>query len=353
MSANAAGLRGRDGDTSPGAGTRRKRTLSVLLATLNGSRFLAEQLDSIFAQTFADFDVIVRDDGSSDETLDIVEAFRRRYRDRIWILDERGDRTGPKRNFIALLGSVDTPLVAFCDQDDVWEADKLSIQVEAIASAEARLGKEAPILCCSDARIVDARLGTIAESFFDVHGLITQNRGPLILGRLVFSNIAIGATTVINRALAQKCLDVPDAAIMHDWWAALIAAALGEIIVIPRSLIQYRQHGDNAVGAGVAGTKRGSNGIRARVEKARSQFVSSVLQVAEFQRCFGSVLPDSAKSAINQIAGLPSRTAFQRVTTLIRNDALRPRALQNALHIYLAATSDLKQVPAPTAKERL
>jgi glycosyltransferase involved in cell wall biosynthesis len=94
--------------------------VDILLATYNGGEFLADQLASIERQTFSEWRLIVRDDGSTDNTVLILEEFRECYPDKVLLIEDLEHNLGPGRNFERLLGYSDAPYFFFCDQDDVW-----------------------------------------------------------------------------------------------------------------------------------------------------------------------------------------------------------------------------------------
>ena len=113
------------------------RRVAILLAAYNGSRFIREQLDSILGQTFADFTLYVRDDGSSDDTVRIVRSYVERD-DRVCLLEDPVLHRGSSGSFFAMLDAVDSELYMFSDQDDVWQPEKISRSVEAYERVKPR-----------------------------------------------------------------------------------------------------------------------------------------------------------------------------------------------------------------------
>ena len=112
--------------------------LQILLATYNSSRFLREQLDSILAQDCRDFELLIRDGGSSDDTLGIIEDYRRKYPETIRFMGSSA-ATAPE-NFAALLDSSTAPLIMFSDHDDVWKPDKVRLTLRKYCEMEAEFG---------------------------------------------------------------------------------------------------------------------------------------------------------------------------------------------------------------------
>ena len=209
--------------------------LLVLLSAYNGERYLRAQLESLLAQTLEGVEILVRDDGSTDGTKAILEEYASRGALR-WF---GGENLGCARSFWALLHeSEDADYYAFCDQDDVWDADKLMIAVRAIE------GERGPALYCSDVRVTDEKLRLISDHM----------QPPTVPGlrHALIKNIAPGCTFVFNRA-AKELLCRCDAEALgieiHDWTAYQIVAARGRVVFDAEGHMAYRQHGGNAIGA--------------------------------------------------------------------------------------------------------
>jgi glycosyltransferase involved in cell wall biosynthesis len=221
--------------------------LVILLSSYNGARFITDQIESIRRQTLGSWTLLVRDDGSSDETVDMVEALAAADPRIVLLRDGRGN-LGPPQSFGVLMEAAleaGAGYVAFADQDDIWHADKLEHQLEALRTREAAVGSTVPLLVHSDLSVVDEDLRLIHPSFLAFQGLGHDPEAPLQM--LLAQNFVTGCTAVINRALLRAALPLPDVP-MHDWWLALCAAALGEIRCCPRATVLYRQHDRNAAG---------------------------------------------------------------------------------------------------------
>jgi glycosyltransferase involved in cell wall biosynthesis len=217
--------------------------VDVLLATYNGAQFLGEQLRSIEAQSYGNWRLIARDDGSTDETPGILDRFRQRHPDRVTLIEDGPRRLGASQNFHRLLQCSRSELLFFCDQDDIWANNKIARFVELY---ETRSGRELPVLLHSDLSLVDADLRPIAASLWQYQHLRPENA---TFSRLLVQNVVTGCAAAVNRLLVQAALPVSEAAIMHDWWFALVASVLGRIVWTPEQLVRYRQHGRNDVGA--------------------------------------------------------------------------------------------------------
>lgn len=222
--------------------------LCVALATYNGERFLPELLASIQEQTFRSWNLLVRDDGSTDNTEAILQEHAAND-PRIVILPSE-EQLGPSLNFGRIMQAAlnrDAQQVAFADQDDVWLPEKLATQVRAMEDAQSQFGVDTPLLVHSDVSVVDETLQTVDPSFRNFSRRYLNTGDPL--RTLLAHNFVIGCSTVINRALLKLAVPVPESAFMHDWWVALIAASSGKLVDIDQPLVQYRQHNNNSIGA--------------------------------------------------------------------------------------------------------
>jgi len=223
-------------------------TPCILMATYNGAAYIEEQLNSLAGQTHNDWVLLVRDDGSTDGTPDLL---RRHAADdaRIRLLPSAANTsaTGPAQNFGRLIAEglqTRHNLFFLCDQDDIWEENKLAV----LARHFPELGEEAtPILAHSDLSIVDAGSRVTHSSVKQHTSCNPLPADPLIY--LLTRNLATGCTVACNRRLLELASPIPQQAMMHDWWLALVAAAAGQIKYTPEALVRYRQHGGNTIGA--------------------------------------------------------------------------------------------------------
>lgn len=214
----------------------RSNRVTVLLSTYNGSKFLQEQLNSLYEQTYPDIRILVRDDGSSDSTRSILES--EQSKGRIDML-EGHNNLGPALSFFELLrnaASSGTEYVAFCDQDDVWHPHKIA---HAVASLAEKPGS-CPAMYCSRLEIVDEQLKHIGY---------TEVPRQIGFGNALVENVAVGCTMVLNRkAIDLICGNLPSKVLIHDWWCYLVVSCFGEVIFDNSPDIKYRQHGSNTIG---------------------------------------------------------------------------------------------------------
>ena len=226
----------------------------ILLSTFNGAEYLGNQLDSLLKQTYTNFIIVIRDDGSTDETKLIISKYVEKNRGKIYSLPESNDNVGPSASFGLLIQHVlkekntlglSRLYMMLCDQDDIWVEKKIEIQMIEMLNIE-QAARNQPVLIHTDLRVIDAQEKLISDSFIKYQGLeIDRNR----FTHLVLSNLVTGCTSLFNEELALKALPIPEKAIMHDWWLALIASAFGRVVFIDLPLVSYRQHRNNTIGA--------------------------------------------------------------------------------------------------------
>lgn len=224
----------------------RKSDVAVLLATYNGESFLREQLDSLYNQTYKDWILYIHDDGSQDGTLNIINEYKKKYGN-IVLLDFRKG-CGAKDSFLTLLFSVDAEYYFFCDQDDVWEPNKIEISLVEMKRLEEENSINHPIVVHSDLMVVDRNLNLISPSFWEM--MLIRPEKLRSFNQLGTNCLVTGCTMLFNKA-AKNCTIYPaQNAVMHDVWVVLcVAKNLGTIYEIQAPLIMYRQHGNNTLGA--------------------------------------------------------------------------------------------------------
>jgi len=238
-------------------------TTSIALCTYNGERFLQAQLDSLLDQTRLPDQIVAFDDASQDETWMILEAFAQQARQRgIQVLLRRQPvNVGYVRNFEAALAECSGEIVFLCDQDDVWHADKIQ-RMAARFEAEPDL-----TMLHADARLVDADgngLGVSAFKAFEVsRAEIRAMHAGHAFDVLLKRNIATGAAMAVRLQVVRKAGEVPDGWI-HDEWLGMVASLLGKADTLESAMVDYRQHGNNQLGANVRSWRQrvGMSGAR-------------------------------------------------------------------------------------------
>ena len=256
-----------------------KNKVCVLMSTYNGEQFIEEQLQSLKNQEGVDVQILVRDDGSTDHTLDILNQWQQTG----FLTWYQGENLKPARSFLNLIRKApETEYYAFCDQDDVWFSDKLPSAVQALIGHEAT-----PALYYGQTQLVDVRL----------QPLPTPNLLPAdTLQQAIINHTATGGTIVFNHKLKVLLQDYnPQYISMHDSWSLLVCLAVGGYVhfdSVPH--IYYRQHSNNVVGMQRSFIKEWLNRFRRNYvgkECERSRVVHELLrgyqqQMREEDVCF-------------------------------------------------------------------
>ncbi|MCC2037917.1 glycosyltransferase family 2 protein, partial [Raoultella ornithinolytica] len=274
------------------------KKIEVLLATYNGEKFVREQIYSVLNNfdkiSGYECKILVSDDKSTDKTVQIIKSLQEQE-PRILFLD--GEKKGGVRsNFYYLLEHADADYVFFCDQDDLWLPDKISVFLERFKSEE--VSYNGPILVHSDLCVADANLSPINVSMFDYQKI---NKNPSFV-ELIVSNSVTGCVMACNRELIEgvKKSQIQNS-IMHDWYIGLYASAFGRILFIEKSFILYRQHGGNQVGAKSFLIKDIFNlkGLRGKVKNASDSVIKTKKQAELFFSDFNEKLDKANKDILN------------------------------------------------------
>lgn len=222
--------------------------VAILLCTWHGQHFLAEQLDSFDRQSHGNWEVWASDDGSEDDTHEILAAYQVK-----WKAGRLSVHSGPAEGFVANFLSltcnadIDSDFYAYSDQDDIWEADKLERAVRWLKTVPTNI----PALYCTRTRLVDADNNEI--------GLSPLFSKPPGFGNALMQNIAGGNTMVFNKAarelLCQAGQNVP--VVIHDWWVYLVVTGCGGQVFYDSSpSLRYRQHDNNMIGINLSWVAR-------------------------------------------------------------------------------------------------
>lgn len=264
-------------------------TVEILLAAWNGAPFIRAQIDSILAQSETRWHLTVSDDGSTDETPQILKEYAAAHPDKISVYSS-GKRFGNARDhFFHLMNVCPAAYMMFCDQDDVWHADKVEKTLKALLDGEKKHGKDMPLLVFTDLRPVDAVLHPLAPSLMQYQKQYTD---VIDYRALLLQNVITGCTVGINRALKEKAALCRDCAqtLMHDWWLGLTAARFGKAIFLNEATIDYRQHGRNSVGAQDVSSLKHILGRLSHLKALRKTIVDKKLQAKVFLNTYQEAL---------------------------------------------------------------
>lgn len=220
--------------------------IAILLPTYNSGKYLREQIDSIVAQSFSNWRLWVRDDGSNDSTLSILLDYQRRLGGKITIIKDNKGNLGACKSFEALLESCPSSYIMFCDHDDVWLPFKIEKTFHKMKEIESQYPQK-PLLVFSDLKVVDKDLNLISNSMWRYQKTNPQHAKDTY--SLSISNPVTGCTVMINQKAKEKSIPMSSNCLMHDLWIALNVSHYGYIDFIDEPTVLYRQHNENAIGA--------------------------------------------------------------------------------------------------------
>lgn len=301
-----------------------RRRVEVLLAAYNGDKYLNDQLDSIMAQSYPVWRLTVRDDGSTDNTVKIIKDYIGKFPGKVRLVDGGPKRLGPCGNFSKLLEVSEAGYVMFSDQDDRWLPDKVELTLRAMLESEARF-EGAPVLVHTDLYVTDGDLNVISKSFWDYHKLDPLKKG---LNSLLTFNNVVGCTVMINSALRRLATPVPQEALVHDAWLALVASAFGHIEHIGAPTVLYRQHGENVLGV----TRYPLGYLASRLasfEKTVALLRRIVAQARAFHSAYGTRLKEADREVVHVFLTLLEKNRAARLYSIFKHRLMGRGFLRN------------------------
>ena len=217
--------------------------IDILLATYNGSKYLHEQLDSILSQSYGNINVIIRDDGSSDNTVMIIKEYEEKD-NRVKLLNDNLGNLGFVRNFEELMKNSTSEYLMFSDQDDIWYNNKVETSYMRIKAIEESNGKSWPILVHTNSKIMNYETRTKSLFISDY----AKNRS---FENSFFNFFVQGSTMLINESLKREALPFSKEVYLHDRYLHLIVEFIGIRAYIDMPTMDYRQHSNNEIGSRV------------------------------------------------------------------------------------------------------
>jgi hypothetical protein len=325
--------------------------VEILLATYNGGLYLKDQIDSILSQNYSNLSILVRDDGSKDETLSLIKDYKTRYPQRFLLAEDHIPTGHPKRNFLRLMKASTAEYLCFSDQDDVWLPEKVSRSMQAMRRLEDLHGQATPALVFTDLKVVDERLSTLDDSYWRRSGI---NPNDIYrLSRLLSENVVTGCTMMINRSLCRLAQQMPEEAEMHDWWIALIASVFGAVEIVPERTILYRQHAANVVGSRDQSLTMENLSTRIQPNNRRLQRARCERQAEAFLRIYGSQISVEKRKIFEAyLLSGRSESAWIRVKTMFQYGFFRsslPKTIATAIDLVRARSPLFPKEDSPSA----
>lgn len=306
--------------------------LQILMSTYNGAKYLREQMDSILAQTVmyhSDWfvEIVIRDDGSTDETIKILEEYSVKYPRLSYY---KGENEGVVRSFFDLICNTpdEVDYIALADQDDLWMPEKLECALMALSKEE----NSQPLLYCGSTYLVDDRLRPIK-------GLSSHAIRPSF-GNALVENICTGCTAVFNAALRDIIkLQIPEFTPMHDWWLYLLSACLGKVYYDTEPHMYYRQHGSNTVGVSTTYRHEFINRLK-RFRGNRYQIRRQVMSLYKISRRYNLSLGVEIQRQIEDVLAV-KKNAAARLRVICNHKIYRQRPMDNFIFKLIILTGTL------------
>lgn len=292
--------------------------IDILLATYNGEEYISEQIEFILNQTYKEFRILIRDDGSRDNTVAIIKEYEKKYPNKVSLVVDDVHCGSSASNFMQLTKYATAEYVMYCDQDDYWLENKLKVTLEKMREIEGRSNVERPVLIFSTYKLADSKLKDI-DADENKNQIATYK---LELNRLLVQNYVTGCLMMVNKALYSIAGEYSEEILMHDWWFALIASAMGEIHHIPDVTMIYRQHGGNVVGA------VNVKSMKYRISKIKSRNTRMMKykyrdQAKLFLMRYSNSLSREAYDVINEFINLYDSRKIERIIRLVKGRYLK------------------------------
>lgn len=217
--------------------------IDILLPVYNGAQYIEEQIESLQNQTYKNFRIIIRDDGSTDNSIVVISKLMQQY-DNIELINDDKGNLGVTKCFEELITYVKNEYFMFCDQDDQWLPDKIEVTLQRMFDIE-RSNPGMPILVCTDSICVDVNGNVIAPSFFESQKLYDVTGNPT---KMAVLNVVQGNTCLLNKSCAKYIHGMPSNMVYDDWVGVCIAH-YGKVSYLKKQTLLYRQHSNNSVGA--------------------------------------------------------------------------------------------------------
>lgn len=305
--------------------------VAILLASYNGEKYIEEQIKSILSQSYPFWHLYIRDDGSTDNTIGVINRYIDEYPNKITLLELADNNHGSKNNFWTLskyiIDNKQYDYFMYCDQDDVWLKNKVKNTLQTMLISE-KDNPDKGILVHTDLKVVDEKLNILGDSFIKYRALDPSCVSP---NRILIQNNVTGCTMMLNRKLLERALSVEkqEKIAMHDWWFALVASVFGKIVFLDEPTILYRQHGDNVVGATKVNSlgfivKRlaGNNHIKHTLRIAVDQSQILIESYKDIPTMYQNVLNDYSKIYIK-------KNKIARIHTIIKYRIFKQGIVQN------------------------
>ena len=258
------------------------KKVAVLISTYNGEKYIKEQLDSILNQTYKNIDIVIRDDGSKDLTIDIIKEYQKKNKN---IFLTEGSNIGFIKSFFQLLENSNADYYAFCDQDDIWIDNKIELAVMLLNSVDNTL----PNLVFGNSDYYDENMNFIGKG---------EEHRTFSFKNSLYECVSQGMTMTINQVAKQIIIDnIPEKCLFHDWWTYMICSGQGNVMYNDSTVVKYRRFEKNA-------TAEGQNILKVFLWRIKKLFANNGMkdiktQQLEYKRLFYNNLSNENKEILD------------------------------------------------------
>jgi len=312
-----------------------KTRVDICLATYNGGLWINDFLTSLNAQSYEHWRLIVSDDDSQDNTIELIKQHFINMPKKLVIVNRKKIQGGVICNFQDALGASEAQYIYLADQDDVWLPDKLSISLSLMKKIET--DSQTPSIIYSDLEVVDEQLKIINTSWWDF--ISVNPNWTMSFNKILSRNIVPGCSMMLNRSLLEMVLPFPKKVVMHDWWFLLVCLVFGKVGMCNDKLVRYRRHG----GAHTYFKKEGIISVLLRQFKGkqlvREEYMQAVLQAQAFEDMFGEKIKalDTGKAKLKILHDYidSSKSGWWKKRWLLIKNGIRQTTIFRTVKFYL------------------
>lgn len=301
-------------------------TITIVMSVYNGALYLQQQLQSLELQTYTNWKLLVRDNGSDDNTLNILKEFQTKLgENKVFIIENSNTINEVYNSFSSLVDKVNTNLIMLCDGDDFWLPEKIIDAKVGILKMQKKYGPNIPLLYHTDLTLTNERLSVKSSSMWKDQ-MLNPNRYSAI--KCLMHNHSIGNTYIFNKELVDIARKRPKDLIMHDVFYLLIASLFGKVSYGSESHILYRQHNKNICGGSKLMTY---SNLR---KKLNVKLIKSSLQrkfnlAKNLINIYGDKMSSSDKAVFMEISRLNEKGWFLRRYYIIKHKAYMNGIIRN------------------------
>jgi len=310
--------------------------VGILMATYNGEKYIADQIESIVEQTYKNWILIIHDDGSNDKTIDIVKEYKNKNHKNIILIEDGIRCGGAKENFSHLLKIAHDrygfDYIMFSDQDDIWFPYKVKKTLDKMIDIEDK-NPNKPVCVYTDLMVVDENLTTISNSFWDYQKIYQYHN---TLNRLLIQNVVTGCTIMLNKIAVKLVYEIPHEAVVHDWWIALVLSIFGVLSPMDEATLLYRQHRYNAVGAKKWDMHNGIIRLFSKDEwlRFKKNFKDSSIQAKALLNTYGYLMSKNQMLLVEHYLNLLQYNKPRRLYYVIKYRYFKSNFLRNVGSIF-------------------